>query len=169
MKNILRYSWNIAFVLLFGAFLLNCASVATTNEIKEYPKWSDELVPFLNESSDSKIGMFYANLGNGIEKSCTFSTPNNNGPSLIVSLTTTTLSPNMNFSSTFELVSISRNGGTIVGKCISSTGMAQSVYTNGKLYTLCDSYELNGEGVGAELVFIGGTMGSRNKFNLISQ
>ena len=155
--------------MIFGAFLLTCASVSTTKEIKEYPKWSDKLVPFFNESTNSNIGVFYLDLGKGIGSSHTFSTPNDNGPSLIVNTTTSTLTPNMNYSSTFELVSISGNGGTIVGKCLSSSGMAQSSYTKGQLYTLCNSYELIGEGVGAELTLIGGTMGSRNKFRLISQ
>jgi len=169
MKNILKYSWNIIFVVIFGAFLLTCASVATTNEMKEYPKWPNELVPFFDESTNSNIGMFYVDLGRDIESSRTFSTPNNNGPSLIVNITTSTTFPNMNYSSTFELVSVSGNGGTIVGKCLLSSGMAQSTYTRGRLYTLCDSYELIGEGIGAELTLIGGTMGSRIKFSLIPQ
>ena len=169
MKNILKYSWSIVLVVIIGTFLLTCASASTTTEIKEYPKWPSELIPFFNETTNSNVGMFYVDYGNGIESSRTFSTPNNNGPSLIVNLTTSTLAPNMNYGSTFELVTISGNGGTIVGRCISSSGMAQSTYARGRLYTICDSYELNGKGVGAELTLIGGTMGSRTKFNLIAQ
>ena len=169
MKNILRYSWNTAFVVIIGTFLLTCASGPKTNETKEYPKWPDELIPFFNETTNSNVGIFYVDYGDGMESSRTFSTPNNNGPSIIVNLTTSKLSPNMNYGSTFELVTISGNGGTIVGRCISSIGMAQSIYAKGKLYTICDSYELNGKGVGAELTLIGGAMGSRTKFNLIIQ
>jgi hypothetical protein len=157
---------NFIFLMVIVIFFTSCA---TTNVIKEYPKWPDKLVPFFNESINSNIGVFYFDFGRGIESGRSFSTPNNNGPSLIVFTTTSISTPNMNYSSTFELVSIGDNGGKIVGKCILSSGMAQSSYTKGQLYTLCDSYELIGEGVDAELTLIGGTMGSKTKFKLISQ
>jgi len=169
MKNLVKYLWKTAFVVIFGSLLLTCTSVATIDETKEYPKWPDELVPFFNESSDSNVGIFYLDLGRGVESSHRFSTPINNGPSLFVNITTSTSFPNMNYGSMFELISISGNGGAIVGKCLSSSGMAQSAYTRGRIYTLCDSYELIGEGVGAELTLIGGTMGSRTKYSLIAQ
>jgi len=169
MKNILKHFLNITIVVLFGSFLITCVNTTATNETKVFPKWPDELIPFFDESSDSNIGIFYVDLGDGIESSRIFSTPNNDGPSLIVNSTTTTLFPNMNYSSTFELVSISGNGGVIVGRCLSSSGMARSSFTRGRIYTLCDSYELIGRGVGSELTFTGGTMGSRIKYTLIAK
>ena len=112
--------------------------------------------------------MFYYDWGNGIESSLIFSTPNNNGPSIVLYLTTSKSLPSTNYSFKFELVSINDSGGIIMGKCISSSGMFKNLYLNGLLYTICDSYKLIDNEIGAELTLTGGILGSSFKYNLIN-
>jgi hypothetical protein len=173
MKTKSKHLEIIALVTIIGLSMMTCANSATAKNAEnigiEYPKWPDNLTPFFDETTGSKVGLFYKDLGRGIETSRIFSTPNSNKPSLVGYLLTSTSFPNFNSSATFELISISGEGGIIIGKCISCTGMAQSDYKKGQIYTLCDSYEIIGKGVGAELTLTGGKMGSNITCILIQQ